>query len=122
MKKEERLKGLHHVLLLTLLIYCLFERRARLNLKAEGEPFHVAGSYKTFTPSGKTLLENLDEIHITWIFTPGQIRRELPKNISVKAQRLLRLVGYDVGIYVTPPVPPAYDGRKIFIYIILQIN
>ena len=110
MKKEERLKGLHHVLLLTLLIYCLFERRARLNLKAENEPFHVAGSYKTFTPSGKTLLENLDEIHIAWVFTPGQIRRELPKNISVKAQRLLRLVGYDVEIYVTPPIPPMYDG------------
>lgn len=110
LKKENRIKGLHHVLLLTLLIYCLFERRVRVNLKAEGEPFHVAGSYKTFTPTGVTLLENLDELHIAWIFTPDQIRRELPKNISVKALRILRLVGYDAGIYVTPPAPPAYDG------------
>lgn len=110
LKKENRIKGLHHVLLLTLLVYCLFERRVRLNLKAENEPFHVAGSYKTFTPTGVTLLENLDELHIAWIFTPGQIRRELPKNISAKALRILRLVGYDVGIYLTPPAPPAYDG------------
>jgi transposase len=110
MKKEERLKGLHHVLLLTLLIYCLFERRVRLNLKEEKEPFHVAGSYKTFTPSGRTLLENLDEIHIAWFATPGGMRRELPRNISAKAQRLLRLVGYDAALYVTPPLPPTYDG------------
>ena len=110
LKKENRIKGLHHVLLLTLLIYCLFERRVRLNLKAEGEPFHVAGSYKTYTPTGVTLLENLDELHIAWIFTPGKIRRELPKNISAKALRILRLIGYDAGIYVTPPKPPVYDG------------
>lgn len=110
MKKEERLKGLHHVLLLTLLIYCLFERRARLNLKAEGEPFHVADSYRTFTPGGKTLLEGLDDLQIAWIYTPGQVRRELPKNISVKARRVLGLVGYDASIYVTPPLPPVCDG------------
>lgn len=110
LKKENRIKGLHHALLLTLLIYCLFERRVRLNLKAEGEPFHVADSYKTYTPTGMTLLENLDELHIAWFFTPGQIQRELPKNISDKALRILRLVGYDIKIYVTPPMPPAYDG------------
>lgn len=110
LKKENRIKGLHHVLLLTLLVYCLFERRVRLNLKAEDEPFHVADSYKTFTPTGSTLLESLDELHIAWVFTPGQIRRELPKNISAKALRILRLVGYGAEIYVTPPVPPAYDG------------
>lgn len=110
LKKENRIKGLHHVLLLTLLIYCLFERRARLNLKAENEPFLVAGSYKTFTPTGMTLLENLDELHIAWIFTSDQVHRELPKNIDTKALRILRLVGYDVNIYVTPPTPPAFDG------------
>lgn len=110
LKKENRIKGLHHVLLLTLLVYCLFERRVRLNLKKEGQPFHVADSYKTYTPTGVTLLENLDELHIAWVFTPGQIRRELPKNISDKALRILRLVGYDAEIYVTPPTPPAYDG------------
>lgn len=40
------------MLVLTLLIYCLFERRIRLTLKAENEPFHVVGSYKTVTPTG----------------------------------------------------------------------
>jgi hypothetical protein len=110
LKKENRIKGLHHVLLLTLLVYCLFERRVRLNLKAEGQPFHVADSYKTYTPTGVTLLENLDELHIAWVFTPGQIQRELPKNISAKALLILRLVGYDAEIYVTPLTPPAYVG------------
>lgn len=110
MKKDNRLIGLHHVLLLTLLIYCLFERRVRLNLKAEGKPFHVADSYKTFTPSGKTLLENLDNLHIARVFIPGAVRRELPKKINEKALRILRLAGYDVGLYVTPPLPSVYDG------------
>ena len=110
MKKENRLKGLHHVLLLTLLIYCLFEQRVRLNLKAEGVPFHVADSYKTFTPSGKTLLENLDNLNIARVFTPGVIRRELPKNICTKALRILHLVGYSAELYVTSPQPPLFDG------------
>ena len=110
MKKDNRLIGLHHVLLLTLLVYCLFERRVRRNLKADGEPFHVADSYKTFTPSGKTLLENLDHLHIARVFIPGAVRRELPKKINEKALRILRLAGYDAGLYVTPPLPPVYDG------------
>ena len=81
-----------------------------MNLKAENEPFHVAGSYKTFTPTGVTLLENLDDLHIAWVFTSGQIRRELPKNIDAKALRILRLVGYGPEIYITPPALPMLSG------------
>jgi hypothetical protein len=67
-------------------IYCLFERRTRVNLRVENEPFYVAGSYKTFIPTGVTLLENLDELHIAWIFTSNEIRRELPKNLFFRAK------------------------------------
>jgi hypothetical protein len=87
----------------------LFERRTRLNLKAEGVPFPVADSNKTFTPSGQTLLEKLDTLQIARIFVPGAIRRELPKNICPKAVRILRLLGYNVELYLTPPLPPVYD-------------
>ncbi|MCL6590257.1 MAG: IS1634 family transposase [Firmicutes bacterium] len=105
MKKEDRLKGLHHVLLLTLLVYSLFERKARLSLAAEGKPFHVAGSYRTFTPKAKTLLEYLDDLHIARIAGPNGTYRELPDNVCPKAKRLVALSGFSIDIYTTPPIP-----------------
>lgn len=109
MKKAERLTALHHVLLLTLLVYSLFQLRMRRKLKIENEPFNVAGSYKTFTPKAKTVLEYLRSFCILRLHTPQGIQRQLPKNILPNARRVIGLAGFDVSIYVTPPIPPSPD-------------
>lgn len=105
LKKPERIEASSHVFLLTLLVYSIFERRVRLGLREEGEPFHVADSYRTFTPTGKTVLEPMDELHIATFFEQGGAVRKIPDNVSEKVLRILRLCGFTIEIYVSPPKP-----------------
>lgn len=103
LKKPSRVQALGYVLLLTLLIYSLFERRVRKGLLAENEPYHVAGSYRTYRPRGETLLEELDYFDIVWLHGPNGLVRIIPENVSQKIRRIIRLAGFDVSIYAQPP-------------------
>ena len=109
-KKPERIEAFNYVLLLALLLYSLLERRVRQSLLAAKEPFHVAGSYKTYRPSGKTILEALDYITIGVFHDPGGGRREIPANIERALGRLVSLAGFEIGIYTMPPCPVLRDG------------
>lgn len=109
-KKPERIEAFNYVLLLALLLYSLLERRVRQSLLEDKEPFHVAGSYKTYRPSGKTILEALDYITIGVFRDSSGGRREVPANIERALGRLVRLAGFDIGIYTRPPCPILRDG------------
>jgi transposase len=109
-KMPERIEAFNYVLLLALLLYSLLERRVRQSLVAEKEPFHVAGSYKTYRPSGKTILESLDYISIGVFRDSMGGRREIPANIERALGRLVRLAGFEIGIYTRPPCPVLRDG------------
>lgn len=102
LKKPGRVKAFGYVLILALLIYSLFERRIRKGLLAENEPYHVSGSYRTFTPRGVTVLEALDGLSIVRIDGPGGVKRQLPGNIREKVKRIVRLAGFDISIYIQP--------------------
>lgn len=104
LKLPGRIEALCHVMLLALLVYSLFERRAREGLRAEGKPYHVAGSYKTMRPSGKTLLNALEGMSIVRIYGPDGMKRLLPKNINKKAQQIIRYCKFDIAIYIQPPI------------------
>ena len=108
MKKEERLIALHHVLLMTLLVYSLFQLRVRRTLKTEGHPFVIAGTYKTFTPKAKSILEYVKKLCILRIKTPTGTIRQLPANVTSNAKKVIALAGFDVSIYITPPMPPPF--------------
>ena len=95
---------------LALLLYSLLERRVRQSLLADKEPFHVAGSYKTYRPSGKTILEELDYITIGVFRDSSGNRREIPANIEREFRSLVRLAGFDIKIYAMPPCPVLRDG------------
>ena len=109
-KKPERIEAFNYVLLLALLLYSLLERRVRQSLLADKEPFHVAGSYKTYRPSGKTILEELDYITVGVFHDFSGNRREIPANIERALGRLVNLAGFDIKIYATPPCPVLRDG------------
>ena len=109
MKKQERLIALHHVLLLTLLVYSLFQLRMRRKLKEENEPINVGGSYYTFTPKAKSVLDFIKNFLVLRIHTPTGIQRQLPSNTVDIACRVIGLAGFDVDIYTTPPIPPSPD-------------
>ena len=103
LKLPHRVQALAHVMLLTLLVYSIFEWSVREGLKSEGEPFHVADSYRTFRPRGETVLPDLDDIAIFRLHGPDGISRQLPSNYSRRAERIVRLCGFDMSIYVNPP-------------------
>jgi len=109
-KKPERIEAFNYVVLLALLLYSLLERRVRQSLLVDKEPFHVAGSYKTYRPSGKTILEELDYITIGVFRDSSGDRREIPANIERALGRLVNLAGFDIKIYATPPCPVLRDG------------
>jgi hypothetical protein len=108
--KPERIETFNYVVLLALLLYSLLERRVRQSLLADKEPFHVAGSYKTYRPSGKTILEELDYITIGVFRDSNGNHREIPANIERTLGRLVNLAGFDIKIYATPPCPVLRDG------------
>jgi len=103
LKLPERIKALSYLMVLALLVYSLFERRVREGLKREGKPYHVAGSYKTMRPQGKTLLEAFFAVSVLKIHGPSGVEWKLPKKINEKAQRIVRLCGFEMDIYVQPP-------------------
>lgn len=109
-KKPERIEAFNYVLLLALLLYSLLERRVRQSLLEEQEPFRVAGSYKTYRPSGDTILEALDYMTIGRFHDSNGDRREVPANIERNLGRLVRLAGFDIKIYTLPPRPVLRDG------------
>lgn len=103
LKKPERIRAFNYVMLLALLLYSLLERRVRQGLARENEPLPIAGSYKTFRPSGKTILEFLDYLTIGIFHGPNGSRREIPANIRNSLGRLVRLTGFEIDIYTIPP-------------------
>ena len=103
LKLPERVEALSHIMLLALLVYSLFERKIRVGLQNE-EPYHVGGSYKTRKPKGTTVMRSLEGLSILRIRGPNGIERQLPANVNVKAKRIVRLCGFDIDIYVNPPV------------------
>lgn len=103
LKLPERIKALSYIMVLALLVYSLFERRVREGLKREGKPYHVAGSYKTMRPQGKTLLEAFFAVSVLKIHGPAGVEWKLPKKVNEKAQRIVRLCGFGMEIYVQPP-------------------
>lgn len=103
LKLPQRVKGLGHVMLMTLLVYSLFEWSVREGLKREKEPYHVAGSYRTYRPRGETVLPELEDVAIFKVQGPEGAIRKLPANYSRQMERIVRLCGFDMSIYVTPP-------------------
>ena len=104
LKKPERVNALGYVMILALLIYSLFERRIRRGLLAENEPYQVAGSYRTFTPRGETVMEVLKNITIARFERPNGVLRQVPANLRDKTKRVVRLAGFDIDIYTKPAV------------------
>ena len=96
-KKPHRVEALAYVMLLALMILTLFERTVRENLKNETERIVIAGGVKTFTPTGASLIETLDQIQVILIYKEGKWQRhcELKEN----EKRILMLVGFDESIY-----------------------
>lgn len=96
-KKPGRIKAITYVILISLLLFYLMERRVREALKGEDEPLIVHGDKKTFRPTGKRILQLMGKMIV--ITTNDPYRRVFPKNLKVP-EKLFRFVGVDPDVYL----------------------
>ncbi len=62
LKKPGRVEALAYVLLIALLMFGILECRVREAMKNETEPLIIPGKVKTFSPTGKKILETLETV------------------------------------------------------------
>ncbi len=96
LKKPKRVEALAYVLLIALLLFGILERRVREAMKAESEPLIIPGKVKTFTPTGKKILETLETVLV--MTTDDPYRRAFSSRYKVP--RVLKLAGFEPDIYL----------------------
>jgi transposase len=101
LKTPQRIEALGIVYVMALLHYGMLEYRVREQMKTEDTPLVLKGKRKLFEPTGKALLEQLEDITIILIKQGSQTLRYLPDNINEQAKRIIRLCGYELDIYVS---------------------
>lgn len=100
-KTPERIEALGIVYVMALLVYGILEYRIRSKMKNEKNPLILAGNRKLFEPTGKALLEQLNDIRIIVIRQGSVTLRYLPDNIGAQTSRIVNLAGYDMNIFVS---------------------
>lgn len=96
LKKPGRVEALAYVLLIALLIFGLLERRVRKAMKSESEPLIIPGKVKTFSPTGRKILESLETIMTVSTADPN--RRDFSRRFKVP--RVIGLAGFSADIYL----------------------
>ena len=94
LKNEQRIEALGYVLVMSLLVYSLIERRARLALMDADEPMELSGGPSTYRPTGRRVLQRFENMLVSRV--DGE--RVLPENVDVPS-RVLELLDLDVEIY-----------------------
>ena len=96
-KKPHRIEALAYIMLISLMVLTLLERTVRENLKSESTRIMVSGKRRTFTPTGLSIIEALENIQVVIIRHEGLIYRDCRLNENIK--RLIKLAGFDPEIY-----------------------
>ncbi len=104
LKKPKRVEALAYVLLIALLIFGILERRVREAMKHESEPLIVQGKVKTFSPTGRRILELIEKVLV--MTTDDPYRRAFSSRYKVP--RVLKLAGFKPDIYLNIRDGPYY--------------
>ncbi|MEW6522196.1 MAG: hypothetical protein AB1445_01265 [Bacillota bacterium] len=96
LKKPARVNALAYVFLLALLVYAFIQFRVRRSLKDGREPLMVSGKVKTFSPTGRRVLQLFERMKVIR-YENG--RRRIPDNVRVP-ERVLGYLGLPVEIYL----------------------
>lgn len=100
LKTSSRIEALGYVFLFALMVYTLIEREVRKSLKENKEPLIIPGKVKTHAPTGKNILELLENIIVSIItFEDGSIQRIIGNKLNGNIQRLLKLSGFCENIH-----------------------
>jgi len=106
LETPKRVMALGFVFLISLLIYCLLERKVRQNLAEESKPIRLHGNRITKKPTGVAFLQLFtDIVTVISIDENNNYIRGLPPryNDSAELNRALLLAGFDLDIYTSIP-------------------
>ena len=98
-KTPQRLEALSYVILIALMILTLLERNVREALKTEEERAVVSGNRKTFTPTGISIIEALEQIQILFYYNEKAKTWQRYCNLTDNQKRLIYLAGFSTDIY-----------------------
>ncbi len=107
-KYPERLEALAYLMIVALMIMTLLEKTVRENLRDEPERIMTAGNVRTYTPTGKALIETLDQIQVIKIYNEQDKCWERYCEIEKNLKRILQLSGFQEEIYTNPHKAPAW--------------
>jgi len=99
LKTPQRVEALSYVMLIALMVLTLLERTVRENLKTEKERVTVSGNRKTYTPTGVSIIEALEQIQILFFYDGEKGVWQRHCRLDDNQKRLIHLAGFSEDIY-----------------------
>lgn len=99
LQRPSRVKAFGYVMLLSLLLYSVFEYILRQQMKQEEEPLILPGKRKSFRPTGASVLEMFETMVTTWVSIQGKWQRMTATPRDPQLERILGFFGLDMSIY-----------------------
>ncbi|MDQ0339464.1 transposase [Caldalkalibacillus uzonensis] len=99
LSKPEWVEAFAYIMMISVMIYSLFEYLIRREMAKEKEPLELMGGRASFRPTGEAVLEILDTVQIVQMEQNGQTIRLLPENLRSQIERILTLLGMGPAIY-----------------------
>lgn len=110
LEKPERVEAFAYVMMLSVMVYSVFEYLIRRNMEKEDEPLDLmGGSRNSFRPTGEAVLEILDTMDIVHFKHENKLlKRVLPEEGKACVARILDLLDMDERIFTEPQ-----DKKKV---------
>lgn len=86
-------------MLLSLLLYSVFEYVIRQQMKQVQEPLILPGKRKSFSPTGVSVLEMFDKVTTTWVSIGGEWHRAEVRAPNAQLRACVGFFGLDMSIY-----------------------
>jgi len=97
-----------YVILLALAVYIILQQRVRNAMLQEEKPLAVTGKKKSLSPTGNKILELFRPVKIVYIEEEDGAKRFLLKRY-LELERALKMIGFDLDIFVKPNHPLKID-------------
>ncbi|WP_188634404.1 IS1634 family transposase, partial [Lentibacillus kapialis] len=104
LEKPKRVEAFAYVMMLSVMVYSVFEFLIRKNMENEDEPLDLmGGSRKSFRPTGEAVLEILDTMDVVHFKQEDKLlKRVLPEDGKGRVSRILNLLGMNEAVFTQP--------------------
>jgi len=101
LKKPERIEAFGYIMVISVMLLNLIERRIRKNLEEEKEGVALQGRRITFTPTATAILDVFEYVKVLAVPTGEGYKRLIPEGLTQNQKRILTLCGVPENIYVS---------------------